>query len=213
MANINYGKVANLTIGQRAPLIEMSELRGPKTLYVRCRPNWPDALGNYPLIPMDIEIIVRNKVGAILAEDTVCLPALGMSMPLQGDGLEVFAYYSPKQALAIPYVSYELEAGLVAGPEVKTPSKFYWTAPLGQSFNITYPVAPSPVPWYSSLVRVSTDSMGVLMLSSINGVTFEYYDFGAAREFCSFNPDCSLWQIINYFPTGSTNASVGVEFL
>lgn len=214
-----YGKWATLSINQRMPLIEGCELRGSKTLFVRPVPNWPTSGGLYPFVPGDLEVIVRNKVGAAITEDTFALPTVGLAMQLNGDGLEVFVYYSPKQGLVVPYPSYDIEAGVTLGHDPRTPTRHFWSALYENAFGVTYP-ATSPylfVPSYSRQVRVATSCHGRILMyppDPTGALSVEYYDFNFCSEWTFINPEMAWWRIDVVGPafyTG-TRTSVSVEF-
>jgi hypothetical protein len=212
-----YGKVAVLTITETKPIIEQNELRGKKTVYVRARKNWPQlAAPTHPTVPADIEIVVRNKVGASIVEDTFALPAVGAAFEVQGDGLEVFAYYSPKQALAVPYASYEIEAGITPGGLANTPSSRFFYTQDDYAFDIVYPAVPNtyyPIPSYSSEMRITSDSLGKVYLYQPGALyTIENFDFGQAREWTRFCVDKYQYSLALIAPGPYNYIATHVEF-
>jgi hypothetical protein len=208
------GKFVTLTIGDKKCIVEGNEIKGLKSLYVRPQKNWPYAGTTYPVVPADIEIIVRNKVGATIVEDTLALPSVGMAVELQGDGLEVFAYYSPKQGLAVPYPVYNIEAGVSLGPVANTPSRNFFFTQDDYAFNILYPTTGYyEIPSYSREFRINSTSLGTAYLYGLNPThTIETVDFQLAAEWVIFSPEKHKYTLSLEAPGGYNYIATSIEF-
>lgn len=211
---IQYGKFVSLNIDDTKPIVQANTLRGLKTLYVRPQKNWPAPTGQAnPTVPADVEIIIRNQIEACTVEDVIALPAVGLAVEIQGDGLEVFAHYSTKQGLVTPYTTYNIEAGIVPGKMALTPSRNYFISPIDASGIFILLASNATIPSYSREFRVSTNALGYVRLNNISGSPSEFYDHQAAQEWCVFSPDMYSYSIYIYgIPNIGTDYSYSIEF-
>ena len=214
MIGLEVGKYVELTIGQKKPIIQTNDT-GLKTVFVRPRINWPAPTGQtYPSVPSDMEIQIRNTVGATYIDDFIALPVLGAAFEITGDQIEVFANYSTKQALVTPYAKYEIEAGIINGANPLTTSNYFFYSAVENAHDVTYPTSGYyTIPPYSTEFRITTNNHGIIALYSPDvTLSYERFDLQYCEQWMKLSPDKYQYIITVRHPGEGNYVQTSIEF-
>jgi hypothetical protein len=191
-----------LTLGTKLPIAHF-EGPGRKTVVVKAEVNWPAATGQQePSIPLDIDIEIEQSFGGNFNRTTIPLPNLGLRYFTNADKIDVYAYYSARQALAIPYATYIITGSVIPHQIQKSSSAFvqkvaetnsgsFYPAPFG-----TYVL----IPPYTTEIQVSGNVYGYFGLQEyalVGGSPWaQVYDFEELRTWRVINPLAVQWSSI-----------------
>jgi hypothetical protein len=184
--------IANLTIGQTAPVLQTSE-KGPKTVYVAAEMNWPANVGQpIPSIPRDIWLRFKIMLQGIYSEIVCPLSNVGTRVSVDSDELTVDAIYTPEQALAVPYALYIIKAGYSRGfaPKPVSSYNFNFNAALAPA---NYPdiIGGAPfrgVPPFTSEIRCRSRTIGMLNTWCLQQAIAGYWRQSSLDQYLDWTP-------------------------
>jgi hypothetical protein len=209
--------VATLRINEKKPIVSYKGNYGPKTLFVIAEQNWPQAAGE-PCCPLDVIITVRTSYDNVYTEDQFPLPNLGWSGTVLADKIDVFAYYTPEQALATPYTEYLIAASIVPGDVPQIVSSFVHLYPLQRVLlPFLYPATGSiAIPRFSKEFRVQASSFGSFTIRS-HPNSFNYwgetYDFEEVSDWTTLPPFAwHFWATVRSMVESGGRQNFTIEF-
>lgn len=197
--------IANLTIGMHGPVCAAYG-RGAKTVYVYAQPNWPAPAGQpEPCIPGDIVLAIQQQYGEATVIDNVALPAVGYRGEYNCDGLSVEAYYTPFQALAVPYTQYSITGAIVPYWSEAPVRQFARKAGVGVTVTpVVYPTAAGADSYLRAIPKFATEFRALGSLAGI--ITMmelavgadrwaNFYDLDEVRDWVPLSPLAYYWAV------------------